>query len=123
VVRPSAEPDSTVTGAYESSEEPVADVTNVPSASTTFVLDTTQPTPARQTAPMRSSRDYHTLTSLPDGAAPHDHLSFGDHLVRREHVRGDSRHHGDRLGLLHPDRSVTHAFNGVPSVAKIMRIP
>jgi hypothetical protein len=44
------------------------DVTNVPSASTTFVLDMTQPTPAwRQTAAMRFSRDYHTLTSLPDG--------------------------------------------------------
>jgi hypothetical protein len=44
------------------------DVSNVPSAATTYVLDMTQPTPAwRQTAPMASPRAYHTLTVLPDG--------------------------------------------------------
>jgi hypothetical protein len=45
-----------------------ADVTNVPSTETTFVLDMTQPNPAwRQTAPMSFRRDYHNLTLLPDG--------------------------------------------------------
>jgi Concanavalin A-like lectin/glucanases superfamily/Domain of unknown function (DUF1929)/Bacterial Ig domain/Glyoxal oxidase N-terminus/Glucodextranase, domain B len=40
----------------------------VPSATTTYVLDMTQATPAwRETAPMSFPRTYHTLTILPDG--------------------------------------------------------
>ena len=44
------------------------DTSSTPSAPTTYVLDMTQPTPAwRQTASMAFSRDFHTLTILPDG--------------------------------------------------------
>jgi hypothetical protein len=40
----------------------------VPAAPTTYVLDTTQPTPTwRQTASMALARSFHTLTVLPDG--------------------------------------------------------
>ncbi len=46
-----------------------ADVTNVPSSVTTYVLDMTQPVPAwRQTPSMAFPRDYHNLTILPDGS-------------------------------------------------------
>jgi chitodextrinase len=42
--------------------------TSNPSAATTYVLDTTQPSPRwRQTAPMAFARVWHTLTVLPDG--------------------------------------------------------
>jgi len=45
-----------------------ADVTSTPSTATTYVLDMTQPTPAwQQTASMAFARDFHNLTSLPDG--------------------------------------------------------
>ena len=44
------------------------DVSNVPTESTTYVLDMTQPSPIwRQTASMAFPRAYHTLTVLPDG--------------------------------------------------------
>jgi hypothetical protein len=44
------------------------DVSNVPTASTTYVLDMTQPTPVwRETHSMAFPRAYHTLTVLPDG--------------------------------------------------------
>jgi hypothetical protein len=44
------------------------DVSNVPTATTAYVLDMTQPTPTwRPTAPMAFPRAYHTLTMLPDG--------------------------------------------------------
>ena len=40
----------------------------VPSAATTYVIDTTQPAPRwRQLAPMAYARTYHVLTVLPDG--------------------------------------------------------
>jgi hypothetical protein len=42
--------------------------TSTPAAATTYVLDTTQPSPRwRQTAPMAFPRIWHTLTMLPDG--------------------------------------------------------
>ena len=45
-----------------------ADEPTVPAASTTYVLDMTQPSPAwQQTAPMAFPRAYHNLTLLPDG--------------------------------------------------------
>lgn len=44
------------------------DISNLPTAATTYVLDTTQTAPKwRQTAPMAFPRAYHTLTTLPDG--------------------------------------------------------
>src|SRR5262249_49570261 len=45
-----------------------ADVSNIPSIDTTYVVDMTQPVPAwRETAPMTFSRDFHNLTILADG--------------------------------------------------------
>lgn len=44
------------------------DVSNLPTAATTYVLDMTQSSPAwRQTSAMAFPRAYHTLTMLPDG--------------------------------------------------------
>jgi len=44
------------------------DLSIFPSATTTYVLDMTQPAPAwQETAPMAFPRTYHTLTLLPDG--------------------------------------------------------
>jgi len=46
-----------------------ADITGIPSASTSYVLDMTAPVPTwRQTPSMAFQRDYHTLTVLPDGS-------------------------------------------------------